>query len=395
MKYAAEPNGKRKKNAKQGSSEISTAKRIGYRIYGILYSMFRLMPVDRKRVYFIMTHDSSNEGNCGVMKSCIEKHRKNFDCRTLTRAQTNSKKPWSMLKFLIGSPWMLARSAYVFMDNAFLPLAYLKLRPQTKIVQLWHGTGTIKKFGQHVNTGELGQLEKRANRSISLLPVSSDATRNLYAECFGIDRKNVKVLGLPRTDCFFDNTFAARARKRLEQDYPVIAGKRFILYMPTFRDNTLNREKLPLDMELLRQLPMDICFGLRLHPVLQTGFATGDDFDSRIIDLSGYEGVNTLLGAADILVTDYSSVIYEYGILDRPMIFFAYDLEQFEREGRGFYRSYRELVPGPVVHDTKELLGCIYTGLFEDEKRAGFIKEAYAFRDGRSAERIYEEVFRH
>lgn len=389
---------------------VSRKKKAGYRLYGILYSAFRLLPVKTNNVYFIMTHDSSPEGNCGVMKTYFEslscdtandvsrrppchrqsrrKAQSNYICRTLTRRDTRH------ISFIFRSAYELAVSRYVFMDNAFLPLAYLKLRKETTLVQLWHGTGTVKRFGQSTTTGELRELEARCARNISFVTVSSDATRRLYAECFGVPESKVIVTGLPRSDIFFDKNFAADARARFEAEYPLIKGRKLILYAPTFRDNDKDcSSQLRVVQELIdaaAHLP-DFCLGLRLHPFVAD---TAKHIDSpSVIDLSKYEGLNTILGAADILITDYSSIIFEYALLKRPMIFYAYDLNDFESAGRGFYKDYRSYVPGPVVTDVSGIIDALSkTDRYDFSLSDSFVTESFAYTDGRSAERIKHRI---
>ncbi len=372
--------------------KISIKKKAGYRLYGILYFVFKcLYPVKKNKAYFIMTHDSSSEGNCGVVKKHLE--NMGFICPVLTRSDTASA------SFIFRSALELATSKYVFTDNAFLPLAYLKIRRRTRVVQLWHGTGTIKKFGQHVNTGDVKAAEKRSGKNISTVVVSSNATRNLYAECFNVPAENVQVLGLPRTDIFFNSSFPQEARIKLEEKYPGLNGKTFILYAPTFRDDPEDK-KLQLDTiasltDYLIQpqtLPENVCLGLRLHPSL-TDKLSGLSGNERVLDLSAYRGINTLLGAADILITDYSSVIFEYSLLNRPILFYAYDLDKFENSDRGFYRDYRSYVPGPVCLGkealAEELNRVIASGEIPDPSRhKSFVEDSFAFRDGKSTDRL-------
>ena len=385
---------------------ISRKKLTGYRLYGLLYRIFTLLPANGNRAYFIMTHDCSDEGNCGVMKALMEK--RGFRCDALTRAEASSA------GFIAKSAYRLARSRFIFCDNTFLPLAFLKLRKKSILTQLWHGTGTIKKFGQDVNTGELKALEARCGQNITHLIVSSPATKSIYAGCFGVPEDRVDVLGLPRTDAFFAPGFAENARTRLEKDYPALAGKKLILYAPTFRDDADDENE---QIEKIREfaqafterMSAEYVLGLRLHPFVSAklkGLETG----ARILDLTSYRGANTLIGSADALITDYSSIIFEYSLLKRPMLFYAYDLARFESNDRGFYRDYRSYVPGPVFTGRDETLSALSeilasgkdivhrqeSDLNAAEKTVpdtdAFISDSFSFTDGRSAGRILEHI---
>ena len=397
---------------------ISRKKLAGYRLYGILYRLFTLFPVDGNRAYFIMTHDSSSEGNCGVMKKLMKD--RGFKCDSLTRKEASSA------KFIFRSAYRLARSRFIFCDNTFLPLSCLTLRKGSTLTQLWHGTGTIKKFGQDVNKGELARLEARCGRNISNLVVSSEATKKIYAGCFSVPEKNVLVLGLPRTDAFFDDDFAVNARTRFEEKYPSVRGKILILYAPTFRDDAENEteqiHKLEdLTSSVISELPDNVCLGLRLHPYVSSAVRLSLKSDKRILDLTHFRGLNTLLGAADILITDYSSIVFEYSLLRRPMLFYAYDLAHFEESDRGFYRDYRSYVPGPVYTDLASLVrklrelnealsssdtnfqfsgSCMAASECLPQKNGealspaeikqidSFVADSFAYTDGRSAERL-------
>ena len=370
--------------------QIDRKKLLGYRLYGAFYTFFRLFPVKRDRAYFIMTHDSSDEGNCGVMRAYMKDQ--GFICDSLTRHEASSA------GFIIKSAYRLARSCFIFADNAFLPLAFLKLRKGSSFVQLWHGTGTIKKFGQDVNTGKLKELEARCGDNISHLIVSSEATRKIYSGCFNVPTERTFITGLPRSDVFFDPGFAEKARKQFEKDYPLIKKKKLILYAPTFRDDVENEEEQTekikeLAERFIREMPDNTVLGLRLHPYVADRVKAGVSYGDRLLDLSHFKGLNTLLGATDMLITDYSSIIFEYSLLQRPMLFYAYDLDRFENSDRGFYRDYRSYVPGPVVTDCTALINATSTlvGVCSTVVDS-FVKNSFAFRDGVASERIYKLI---
>ncbi|MBQ3913391.1 MAG: CDP-glycerol glycerophosphotransferase family protein [Lachnospiraceae bacterium] len=397
-------------------------KMAGYRLYGLLYRIFSLLPVDGNRAYFVMTHDSSGEGNCGVMKEKLE--ARGYRCDALTRAEAAG------VGFIFRSAYRLARSRFIFLDNTFLPLSCLRLRKGSTLTQLWHGTGTIKKFGQDVTIGRLKDLEARCGRNISHLIVSSPATKSIYAGCFGVPEDRVRVLGLPRSDAFFAPGFAEAARARFEEKYPAAKGRRLVLYAPTFRDDEDNEdEQIRMIGDFARdfaaRMPKDSILGLRLHPYvssrlagnpgfcadvsvpgstgtssreLSNGIASPAAAKTRILDLTHFSGLNTLLGAADVLITDYSSIIFEYSLLRRPMYFYAYDLGRFEGSDRGFYRDYRGYVPGPVYTRREELLDALSATLRSGRTTVSettgaygsFLADSFSYTDGRSAERIME-----
>ena len=121
-------------------------------------------------------------------------------------------------------------------------------------------------------------------------------------------------------------------------------------------------------------------------------FKLNEKYKGKIYDFSSYDNLNTLLMSTDILISDYSSIIFEYCVFGRPMIFYAYDLEEFSDHGRGFYKDYESYVPGPVVKTTEELLDVIKKDSWDFEYQKQFIKEAYAYMDGKSTKRVVDFV---
>ena len=188
--------------------------------------------------------------------------------------------------------------------------------------------------------------------------------------------------------------------EQFEKKYPAVKGKKLVLYAPTFRDDAENEEEQTekikeLAESFIREMPEDTILGLRLHPYVADWVKAGVSYGDRLLDLSHFKGLNTLLGSTDMLITDYSSIIFEYSLLQRPMLFYAYDLDRFENSDRGFYRDYRSYVPGPVVTDCTALINASGT-LVEVSSTVveSFVKDSFAFRDGGASERIYKLINR-
>ena len=124
------------------------------------------------------------------------------------------------------------------------------------------------------------------------------------------------------------------------EQYPSLREKRITLYAPTFRDKQAASPELGLDFSGFSLAEEDVVL-LRLHPFVSDHFSLDEaSYDGRVMDFSHYPGVTTLLRVADCLITDYSSIVFEYALMHKPVLFYAYDLEQFETEGRNFYEDY-------------------------------------------------------
>jgi CDP-ribitol ribitolphosphotransferase len=357
--------------------------------------------MNHKKVFGIMTHDGSMDGNVGVMVEYLKERGEGYTFQFIKKADRKMVKNFNIMKgkvsFFIVKPYHLATSRYVLLDNVFLPMAYLKFPKKVRVIQLWHGTGTIKRFGQDVNTGRLKSLEGRANSRITHLIVNSEETKKEYMSSFGIGEDKVFVYGSPRTDLFFNAEKINLRKQKFYDQYPDLAGKKLVLYAPTFRDQEKDNPKLALDIESLsRGLPKDYSYLLRLHPhVCEAYLRAGHTYqEENVISMSSYSDINTLLLVADYLITDYSSVIFEYCLREKPMIFFAYDLEEFSDHGRGFYNPYETYVPGPIAHNTGAIIDMLKTDQFDLDRVKTFVKTNYQYLDGKSAERIYLHIFR-
>lgn len=375
-------------------------KTFGYYLFALVYYLCRLIPVKKKRVFCIVTHDDGEGSNVAIVVRALKKQDKDYTFSYLTKRETRAVKNLSGIKtlmaFFFRKPFELARAEIILMDNVFLPYAYLQRRNGTKVIQLWHGTGTIKKFGQDVNVGHLKILERKANANITHLIVNSPSIKKVYAGAFGVAEEYVYPIGLPKTDELLRRMKAAEAagkwsdKEYIYQKYHIPADKKLILYAPTFRDNPEQNPRLiELVNEMSRELSEEYCLGLRLHPHI-AGTFKAEELGSQIYQLSFEKDVNTVLLAADILITDYSSIIFEYCLTKRPMIFYAYDYLEFSDQGRGFYYNYESFVPGPVAYHCPEVVDIIRTKAFELYRIDDFIQRNYIYTDGNATERLIE-----
>lgn len=347
-----------------------------------------------------MTHDASEGSNVGVVVQALKE--KGGYCFHMLRKDerdqvTKQGKLLGMLSFFFLKPYHMATASYILQDNVFLPMAYIRFPKTVKVVQLWHGTGTIKKFGQSVNEGELGRLEQAANQTITHLIVNGKATREIYKEAFGVEDGKVYELGLPRTDILFHEEAINCLKEAFYQKYPKLKGKRMVLYAPTFRDKEVDHPKLAFDLEgLVRKLPEDMYLGLKLHPFVARSFEgieLPQKLKDRVYDLSFESDTNQLLLVADILVTDYSSIIFEYCVLRKPMLFYAYDYKEFEQHQRGFYEDYESFVPGTIAYTQEELIEELRKDSYDLSRIDQFMKEQYRYQDGCATKRLIKEVF--
>ncbi len=377
-------------------------KTIGYRIFALMYYLCRPLSIRKKSVLCIMTHDDGEGSNVSLAVKALKEQETGYTFSYITKKDTLGVKGFmsirSLLSFFLQKPCQLARAQIILMDNVFLPFAYIRVKKNVKVIQLWHGTGTIKKFGQDVNTGKLKELEQKANQNITHLIVNSEEIRKLYANTFGISESSVYAIGLPKTDEMLRRIDGVRKtgynpdRETIYHKYNIPKTSRLVLYAPTFRDQEHGSPEVFNHLERLQKgLPEDCYLGLKLHPFIAEN-CTDRKLPPRVCQLSYESDLTAVLMASDVLITDYSSIIFEYCLTMRPMVFFAYDLEQFSDHGRGFYYSYKDYVPGPVVHQAEEAAAVIRENRFDTDKLRSFTENTFSSPDGRATVRLLELI---
>ncbi|MFD1037146.1 CDP-glycerol glycerophosphotransferase family protein [Virgibacillus byunsanensis] len=294
------------------------------------------------------------------------------------------------------SIYHLATSRMVFVDNYYGFLAVTKFRSGTKCIQLWHAAGAIKKFGlkdlsiENRHPRACKRFRKVYGR-FDFVVVGSEKMAVIFRESFDLSAKRILRTGIPRTDFFFDTVAKHEAAKFLIQEFPIIGEKKVILYAPTYRDHRLQAGDLRLDIEKMYEVLSDeyVLF-LSLHP--KASVSIQNEYPDFVFDASGGVHINHLLVIADVLISDYSSVPFEFSLLNKPMVFFAYDLEEYA-QNKGFWEDYEELVPGPVVKTTGELIDVLKNGEYRLEQVRDFANEWNKYSNGKSSKRLINTLY--
>lgn len=290
-------------------------------------------------------------------------------------------------------PYLIATSRVIVLDD-FYPLIYrFRIRRGARLVQLWHAAGAFKRVG-HSRAGMPGGPTpgSEIHRNYTDAIVSSAGIVDDYAEAFGIPTARVRPWGMPRSDVFFDDEHVDAKRAQVRARLGVRDDERFVLYAPTFRGNgQLSAQEAPeADWSgITDALGPGWRVGVRQHPFVRTGM-----LPAGVIDAATEPEMNDLLMATDVLVTDYSSSIFEYALLRRPMVFFVPDLEQYEGD-RSFYRPFDQYVIGPVVRDAEGLAEAIRSASVDEERFDAFVAEFAGALDGHSSERVATRLLAH
>ncbi|WP_406111682.1 CDP-glycerol glycerophosphotransferase family protein [Kitasatospora purpeofusca] len=286
-------------------------------------------------------------------------------------------------------------TAKYFVNNVNFPRTMAK-RPGTVHVQTQHGT-PLKAMGMDLRDHpvaadgmDFDRLQEAIDRW-DFLVSSNPHTSEHFARAFP-GRYEMLDTGYPRNDRLAEATPAATAAMR--ERFGLTPGRTAVLYAPTHREARGGYVPLLDVRELARRLGPEFTLLVRTH-YFHTGGPgdlTADEDAAEILDVSAHPTVEDLYLAADVLVTDYSSMMFDYAVLDRPIVVFAPDWEEYKRD-RGVYFDLFEQPPGALTTDPEGLAAALLAGDPEPVARAGFRKRFCPWDDGGAAERVVRRVF--
>ncbi|MFL5674775.1 MAG: CDP-glycerol glycerophosphotransferase family protein [Chloroflexota bacterium] len=366
----------------------------------ISFALASLLPL-RSRVVLATAHAARIGGNLVSIRDDLAARHPEVHVVVLARRPSRGVRGRiAALGQAIEAGYHLATARVFIVDDYFFPMYVIRPRDGTTFIQTWHACGAFKKVGYSLHDKSFGadstlteRVRLHSNYDVCL--VASEASAPFYAEAFGqpLERFTSR-LGIPRTDVFFGDERIARGVAAVRARYPLPAGRRVILYAPTFRGDTITDAHATddLDLRALKAvLGEDHVLLVRLHPFVRSQTPIGPDLADFAIDVSDYPDINELMLVSDVLVTDYSSAIYEFSLLGRPMVFFAPDYAAYEKE-RGFYFDYRTGVPGPIFEETEPLAAYLRAGEFDLERVDRFRRASFDVADGGSATRVTDAL---
>ncbi len=374
-------------------------KKIFYSLYALFFNICRIFPVKQNRVAFVAPHNGGENDSLGILRSYVEK-KSGYDIVTIsTRAL---KLDTSSIGALISSclkaagfftlkAKALATSKYVFLNDNFMPMASLKFSSEAVITQLWHAEGAFKKFGLSAPlTAEVADREKKCSENLTYVICSSQNIIPIYAEAFGVEKSKILPLGAPRIDSLLCPKDVDKIRADFDEKHPECKGKKLILYAPTFRDAPEANQKLldNIDTEAFnREFGKEYRLLIKLHPQINSGVKV-----EGTTDVTNGSDISELTLICDMLITDYSSACMDFALLSKPCIFFAFDLEEYEKE-RSFYFDYENYVPGAVAKNFGEVINAIKNHRNDEEKLRRFRDFNFDYKDCNNTKRIFDYIF--
>jgi CDP-glycerol glycerophosphotransferase len=319
--------------------------------------------------------------------------------RALARMYPDVRRYWSVADGSIAIPdgavrliegsaewWRVRAAARVLVVNDWLRWPYRRRRHQ-HVVQTWHGT-MLKRLAldrPDVSVRKRVAIIREQHRWDALLVQNAYSAR-IFRSAYAV-RGPIWQTGYPRNDVFADPGRAARVRTVVG----VPADARLVLYAPTWRDD---RDEIIDDLDAVAfaaALPSDHVLLVRGH---SRTLGHGRDLrGERLVDVTSYPDAADLLLIADVLVTDYSSVMFDFAATGKPMVFYVPDLAHYSEQLRGFYFDLLAEAPGPIVNTRADLLDAIkHPGEFAD-KYALWRQRFVPDDDGRAGERVVQRLY--
>lgn len=261
-------------------------------------------------------------------------------------------------------------------------------KKKCRYLNTWHGI-PIKTVGNQA----VGRKDYNYSH-IDFFCISGDYEAKVYNNAFKINEKQLLKVGMPRNDSLYESTpeevYSIKKKMMLPLD------KKIILYAPTWRDSRDGGQsysiKPPINiMKWKALLHKDYILLLRTHPY--TNSLLGIDFDDFVINCANYPSINDLLKISDLLISDYSATIFDFSILKKPIICFAYDLDEYIKE-RGFSLDVRNEMPGGVCYNEDEVIGRVLKSDYtKDLEAVNAFNKKYVQYGGNATKNCVERLF--
>ena len=366
---------------------LSTFKNLMTKLGFYLFKPFRLK---ENRITFISNRRNSISGNYESIYAELIKD-KNIEIKTVLDTKESFI---SCFKY----GYYLASSKVILIDDYIRSVYEIKKRKDNYLIQVWHACGAFKAFGfSRLSREGCWPQDSRSHRTYDYCLVSSRKVAKHYAEAFGMNVDRVIATGIPRTDIFFDEAYKREVRAKIFSTYPMLKDKKVILFAPTFRGSSKKEGHYPhyrFDYkQIFEKFGDEYRIIIKHHPHVNNKLVIENEYKDRVIDLSKNEELNELLFVTDILITDYSSVIFEATLLDIPMLFYAFDLDEYISR-RGFYCEYISFIPGKLVENMDEIIAALMVGDFEADKIIEFKQDFFDDLDGKSGKRASDFIKR-
>lgn len=377
---------------KWSSDDNSKAKRKYNR--KIAYKQFKKLPVEEKTILFESMWGTKYSGSPKELYEYMDRNHPDYKC---VWAFKDPHMPISgngvRVRYRSKEYYRYLATAKYLLNDVNFPGEFKKRNNQIEI-QTMHGTpykslGLDVKSDFNTNNDIWKYIRKTMNWDYL---ISQGVFTDKMAYRWFRFYKTILKTGYPRTDTLYQND--QKQNEELKKELGIPLDKKVILYAPTWRTRGVFDFLLDFDA-LEAALKDEYVFAVRIHHLSSQKYdLPKNDF---VIDLTEYSSIEPLYKIADILVTDYSSVMFDYALLNRPMVFYTYDLKEYSENLRGVYFDLPSEAPGPIVYTFEELLDALVHIEEKDKenayRRKDFMDKYLTYENPDSCGRIYQQVF--
>lgn len=350
----------------------------------ICYLFFKFLPT-RNQVIFITRRNKVNSIEFNRLIGEIKKRDASQKIVVLNNLADNKFK--TLLNSYIET-YYIARSRYVIVDSYIIPVSTIKHKSGTRIIQVWHALGAIKKFGHGTIGKESGNSASVAksmkmHEGYDYIIAGSEATVEIYQRGFNVNAEKIMPIGTPTVDYLLDKSVREGKSSEIHAHYRLDTNKEVILYAPTFRkDKRVQMEDLLTQFDTSKYIVV-----VKAHPLdVVESDSTDIIFDKKF-------STTDWLFVADRVISDYSAMIFEASVLDLPQYHYAYDYEEYSIDP-GLFMDYYAEMPGLISKDAGEIVNAINEKQFDEQKSHSFKHKYLANLDGSSTEKIIDLLFK-
>ncbi|MGL5479569.1 MAG: bifunctional glycosyltransferase/CDP-glycerol:glycerophosphate glycerophosphotransferase [Clostridium sp.] len=361
-----------------------------------IYPILRKLPIRKNKIVFEGWWGDKYHCNPKYLYEYIDENYPKYKCIWSVNDE-NIKVNGSAKKVKRGGLryyYHMATSKY-FVNNVNFEDSYEKRNGAVEI-QTMHGT-PLKTLGLDVpdelpTQNHVDRFLRRCGRW-DYLVVQSDTAERITKSCYRYGEKYLKT-GYPRNDILFEKNNVNEIIN-IKEKLGIDKNKKVILYAPTWRIK--NKFDMMIDIEKMKKsLGEEYIFALRIHPFALKGLDKSV-LNEFVINVSDYKSVEELYLISDVLITDYSSVMFDYAILNKPILFFTYDLQLYRDNLRGFNVNLLKEAPGPLIYNSDQLLRTIKniddTEIRYKKRYEKFKNKFCKYETGKACANIFKEVF--
>lgn len=349
--------------------------KIGTLILQIIYQCMKLFPV-KDKVTMISRQSNTPSIDFCLVRDEIRRRSEKTEvvclCRTLdggAKASIRTKLAYGL--HMLVQMYHMATSKAVLLDTYCIVASLLHHRRSLKIIQLWHSMGTMKLFGRTAVDSDEGSSSKMADymhmhANYDYFVAASENYKAHLAGGFGCEESKAFICPLPRYDLLKSREYKEKKQKEIYQNYPELKENKKILYCPTFRKD--EQEMGKAIQGLIDHLPDGYELIVKLHPLSKINIT-----DRHVWTMEEYSTFDTLF-VADYIISDYSCVVYEAGILGLPLCFYVFDIDRYT-EKRGFAISFEDDVKGVISRNPSVIMDAVKRDDFDMDAIREFIEK--------------------